>query len=133
MDGFLKKYAVVLESAVGYEDDDSNFKKDMINLGGVSVYLKKLSVFTDELSPVDVLVLLRSGKVTSQEGLLMLDAAIGRFTSEVGDKMPSDYIPALVSIAQQKSTLKKQVAFLSRLESWVQKKTLPQWLLALRS
>jgi len=120
--GFLKRYEFSLNDVLAYEGDDSNLKNSMKSLGGVGIYLKKLSVYIDELSTNDVLALMQDGEVLVQEGFLMLDASIGRWHSELGGQDASRYLPELVAMAQKQSDTRKQLVFLSALEGWVSDK-----------
>ncbi|MBK1853467.1 hypothetical protein JO972_00695 [Verrucomicrobiaceae bacterium 5K15] len=108
---FYKKYSSsLLDQASG--QDESSLPWSIREAGGLEKFLKRLSVYVEEVSPDKILADMRSGKTSLQNGMEMLSAAVGP------EGIFKQY-PALIEIVAAQKNLAAQTVVLSALTEQV--------------
>lgn len=111
---FFETYSKALREAVGDEnEEDGSFSNWQVReAGGVDKFLKRLSVYVEDVSPESILADMRKGALECNEGFAMLRTA-------VGDQPMAPHLPALVSVARQQKTPAEQYAALRQIRGVV--------------
>lgn len=113
---FFTKYSAEMREVIGEEEDEldsfggSNWR--IREAGGIDKYLKKLSVYVDDVSPEKVLADIRKGALEYKEGFPMLQAA-------VQGKTIATHLPALVTIARNQDSPVEQLEALRAVQRLV--------------
>jgi hypothetical protein len=111
---FFQIYAKTLRDLAGDagDEDDPFGNWQVRQAGGVDKYLKKLSVYVNDVSPEKLLADMRNGELDHEEGFPMLQAANGR-------KSIVSHLPALVAIARQQDAPDEQLKVLRAIQHLV--------------
>ena len=111
---FFEAYSKALRELVGEASDEDNEDRSwqIREAGGVDKYLKRLSVYVDDVSPEKLLAGMRVGTLKYDEGFPMLQAAIG-------DKSIVKYLPDLVTVARRQETPEEQLEALRAIQTLV--------------
>jgi len=104
---FFDTYSkAIIDQASG--GDQSSLPWSIRESGGIEKFLKRLSVYVEDVSPEKILSDMKTGKVSIKDGLAMMGAA-------VGEEGMFKQLPALVEIAGNGKNLIEQTEILQQL------------------
>lgn len=105
---FFAAYSKALKDEVGEVDKDDYQNWQIKQAGGVDKYLKKFSIYVDDVSVEKIIADMRSGKLKPKEGMEMFSSVMEAGTF-------SKHLPELVSIARKLKDPKDLIAMTEEL------------------